>query len=72
MVTTAAPARVVRVDGSHLHALTEFYREVWDRTATVSAVQQMFDVKKLGVAQVRGRTEPIRVYEVVGRKAGRR
>jgi adenylate cyclase len=40
--------------------------------ATVSAVQQMFDVKKLGVAQVRGRTEPIRVYEVVGRKPGRR
>ena len=40
--------------------------------ATVSAVQQAFDVKKLGVAQVRGRTEPIRVYEVVGRKPGRR
>jgi adenylate cyclase len=40
--------------------------------ATVSAVQQMFDVKKLGVAQVRGRTEPIRVYEVVGRKQARR
>src|SRR5688572_26307900 len=40
MVTTAAPSRVVRVDGSHLHALTEFYREVWDRAATVSGVQQ--------------------------------
>jgi adenylate cyclase len=40
--------------------------------ATVSAVQQLFDVKKLGVAQVRGRTDPIRVYELVGRKAGRR
>ncbi len=40
--------------------------------ATVSAVQSLFEVKKLGVAQVRGRTEPIRVYEVVGRKTARR
>lgn len=39
---------------------------------TMSAVQQMFEVRQLGLTQVRGRQEPIPVYEVLGRRTGRR
>lgn len=39
---------------------------------TMSAVRQMFEVRQLGLAQVRGRSEPVQVYEVLGRRTGRR
>jgi adenylate cyclase len=39
---------------------------------TMTSVQQVFEVRKLGLTQVKGRTEPVRVYEVLGKRQARR
>lgn len=38
--------------------------------ATYPLVGDLFEVRKLGPQQIRGRNEPLQVYEVIGRKAG--
>jgi adenylate cyclase len=36
--------------------------------ATYPLVGELFEVRKLGLQQIRGRYEPMQVYEVLGRK----
>ncbi|MCK6547774.1 FHA domain-containing protein [Myxococcota bacterium] len=36
--------------------------------ATYPQLQELFEVRKLGLQQIRGRYEPMQVYEVIGRK----
>jgi adenylate cyclase len=36
--------------------------------ATYPLVSELFEVRKLGVQQIRGRYEPLQVYEVIGKK----
>jgi len=38
--------------------------------ATYPLVGDAFEVRKLGLQQIRGRYEPLQVYEVLGRKRG--
>lgn len=38
--------------------------------STYALVEELFDIRKLGLQQIRGRAEPLQVYEVLGRKRG--